>query len=549
MAASLSLTNSISFWKLNNEKHLFIIAFLFYCLNFVSQNKTKDSILLVLKGKMHDTTRCNLLNDLIELEENDSIWQIYSGLVIQIAEKNLPSNNLTPQERNNFSIHLAANLNSLGSYANQTGDIDGALVKFNKALKIYETHANKRGLASTYNNIGSAYHYQGDMNRAITYFTKSLKISEELGNKEGEAHSLHNIGVMYEGQGNLPKALEHFHKSYKIWEQTDKKTGLASDLNSIANVYLTQREYPKALSYFLKSLKLYTQKNNKNGMGTVLLNIGSVYKYKGKFANARYYYLKGLKIFEASNNTMGVGRAFNYIGATYKNKDELPISLQYYEKALKIFTDAGSKVGIATVRANIGKVNFEQKNYATARQYGIEAYRLDKEIGNLELLSQSSKLLYDVYKAENNMANALEMHEKYIFYRDSLLNMRDRNESIKAEYQFEYEKKITADSVKTVEEKKVIAAQFKQEKTQRYALYGGLTMIALFALFMVNRFRIIRNQKQLIELKEKETQKQKNLVEEKQKEILASIRYAKRIQESLLPSEKYIDRNFKELKK
>ena len=39
----------------------------------------------------------------------------------------------------------------------------------------------------------------------------------------------------------------------------------------------------------------------------------------------------------------------------------------------------------------------------------------------------------------------------------------------------------------------------KQEETQRYSLYGGLTLVLIFALFMVNRFRVTNNQKKLIE--------------------------------------------------
>jgi hypothetical protein len=132
--------------------------------------------------------------------------------------------------------------------------------------------------------------------------------------------------------------------------------------------------------------------------------------------------------------------------------------------------------------------------------------------------------------------------------RDSLLNQETRKASIKSQLKYEFDKKAAQDSVKVIEEKKVTAAQLKAEETQRYALYGGLGLVGLFAVFMVNRFRVTNNQKKIIEEQKKIVEVQKHEVEEKQKEILDSIRYAKRIQSSLLATEKYIGKNIDRLK-
>ena len=96
------------------------------------------------------------------------------------------------------------------------------------------------------------------------------------------------------------------------------------------------------------------------------------------------------------------------------------------------------------------------------------------------------------------------------------------------EFKYVYEKKIVADSIRVMEEKKVVTAQFKQEETKRYALYVMLVLTIVFGRFMFNRFRLSQKQKNII-------QEQKVLVEEKQREILDSIYYARRIQNSLLP--------------
>jgi serine phosphatase RsbU (regulator of sigma subunit) len=100
--------------------------------------------------------------------------------------------------------------------------------------------------------------------------------------------------------------------------------------------------------------------------------------------------------------------------------------------------------------------------------------------------------------------------------------------------------------VKVAEEHKVFDARMQKEKTQRWALYIGIVLIAVFSAFMYNRFRITRKQKQLIEIKEKETQEQKHIIEEKHREISDSINYAERIQRSFMASKELLDKHLGE---
>jgi serine phosphatase RsbU (regulator of sigma subunit) len=75
----------------------------------------------------------------------------------------------------------------------------------------------------------------------------------------------------------------------------------------------------------------------------------------------------------------------------------------------------------------------------------------------------------------------------------------------------------------------------KQEKIQRYYLYGGLLLLLIFGGMMYNRFKVTQRQKHIIEDQKREVDKQKELIEESHKEITDSIAYAKRIQSAILP--------------
>ena len=91
-------------------------------------------------------------------------------------------------------------------------------------------------------------------------------------------------------------------------------------------------------------------------------------------------------------------------------------------------------------------------------------------------------------------------------------------------------------------------ASLKQEKTQRYALYGGLFLVLCFLAFVFNRFRVTQKQKKIIEEQKIIVDQALLKLEEKNKEVIDSIYYARRMQRALITNEKYIEKTLRMLK-
>ncbi|MEO6304978.1 MAG: hypothetical protein ABIP51_17585, partial [Bacteroidia bacterium] len=117
-------------------------------------------------------------------------------------------------------------------------------------------------------------------------------------------------------------------------------------------------------------------------------------------------------------------------------------------------------------------------------------------------------------------------YKQFIIYRDSLNNESTRKASIRSQLNYEFEKKEAV--IKEQQEKERVVAEEKNRFQQIviFSVIAGLLLVIIFAIFISRSLRV--------------TKQQKLIIEEKQKEILDSIRYAKRIQTSLLPSEKYL---------
>ena len=506
-----------------------------------------DSLKLALKTAKHDTTRCNILMAMIEAESDEAMWPQYNQQLLKLAEKNA---NTSPSLKRIYLKYFASANNNLAVLANQYGEISKALQYFNKSLKIQEEIGDEIGASISLSNVGLIYSNQGETSKALTYYNKSLKIQEEIGYKAGMAITLNNIGIIFDDQGNIPKALEYYTRSLKINEEISDKYGTATALNNLGSIYYNQGNNENALEYHRRSLKILEEIGDKTGMANSLNNIGLIYSDEGDMPKALAHYSKSLKIQEGFGDKLGIAASLNNIGSIYYNQTDFSNALLYYNKSLKIREEIGDKKGLATSLHNIGEIYLKQKNYDKALKLSIKAILLGKEFGLTKNIKRSAKQLSTIYKVTGDYKASLENYELYITMRDSIANQVNKKASIKSQFKYEYEKKAAADSVKIAEEKKVVAVQLKQEKTQRFALYGGLALVIVFAGFMFNRFRVTQKQKNIIELKEKETQQQneiitiqKHLVEEKHKEITDSINYAERIQRSFLATEKQLNDN------
>lgn len=321
-------------------------------------------------------------------------------------------------------------------------------------------------------------------------------------------------------------------------------------MNFIGLIYLQQEDIAKAIEYYQKSLKIREEIQDKIGIAMSLNNMGSVYKQQKNSTKALEYYQKSLKIKEEINDKQGMASTLSNIGVIYDDEHDFKKAMEYYNRSLKLREDIKDKEGIASTICNIANALLLQGQTDAALQFATRGLKLSKELGFPVNIHHAAEILKKIYRAQNKYKEAYAMYELEIQMRDSVNNEETKKAAVKKQFQYLYEKQASADSVKHAELQKIKmaeieakGAQIKQEKTQRYALYGGLALIVVFAGFVVNRLNVARKQKKVIEEQKKEVNEAFEKLHEKNKEVLDSINYARRIQMSLLPTEKYISKN------
>lgn len=505
------------------------IVFISLLIPFLNQAQVNiDSLRQQIKNFKSDTSACLYLQQLIEEEGDESVWLVYNEELKRICENNLKKLKAGHSQSSFYIKHLA----------------------------------------EAFNNEAVVDQQRGDNEKALDLLNKSLNLRKQVNYKAGIAESLNNIGVIFQLRGDFPKTLEYYHRSLKIYEEINDKEGIALCLNNIGSIYKNLNNHQKAMEYFRKSLKLHGELNDKTGQSYAITNIGNIYSHQGDYKNALSFHVKGLKLSEEINDRYKITQSLNHIGSVYQNlanKPNAPDSLlekalYYHNRSFELQKANGDKKGMAVSLSSIASINFQKGDTRAATRDAEKSLALSNELGYPLLISTASSLLSKLKAKTGDYKSAYELHVLFKRMTDSLNNEAYRKSGIQKELQYQYEKKATTDSIRSAEEKRVSAAKLKesearlkQERTQRFALYGGIALVLIFAGFLYNRFKVTEKQKHIIEQKEQQTQKQneiithqKVLVEEKQKEIVDSINYAKRIQYSLLANENFLKENLHE---
>lgn len=482
---------------------LFLISFLGMEIVFGQEPTVIDSIKLVIKNAKHDTIIIKA-------------WQSWDYF--------LPINDLENSLKLNHKIDSVCNLHISPANENQ--------INFYTKAK-----------AESYNSLGLLMTNQGELDKAIHYFNICLELRKKMNDRMGVGGALSNLGNIYYRQGNTDKAISVIGQSLKIAEELGDKMEMIYPLNSIGQIYNESGEYEMAIKYYKKCLKLCKETNFEVGIAAITINLGSCYQNNKQYEKAIEYFEEGIVLSKKIDNKTYWANALNNIGTITKEKGDFDKAMEYYLNALQLREEVGDKEGLASTLANMGYLKFKKGDTYSGIQDLKKAYDLAMEINAIYTIRDASEYLKEVYQSIGNFADALFYYEAFITAKDSLESENNKNELIRHEFKYAYEKQAAEDSVKTAEEKKVRDAQIAQQDAEikaknnmQYMLFGGLALVIVFAGFMYNRFKITQKQKGIIE-------EQKHIVEEKHKEITDSINYAERIQRSFLASKELLDEN------
>jgi serine phosphatase RsbU (regulator of sigma subunit) len=376
---------------------------------------------------------------------------------------------------------------------------------------------------------------------AYMFSKQAFVCSKNSGSHTIQTKILNLMGSYFQVKGDYVKAIDYYQKSLQLGESKKINEAVLVALGNIGAIYISLNQDKKALEYQLRSLAIAKKINNINKLASIYNNLSLLYTRFHENEKALEYGNKSLEIYKTMDDANGICSAYGNIGNAYMALNNLDEALKNYIKTNELSISVGNPYEECTSSMDIGEIYFKKKNYKMALPYYLKTEKLALEIEDYPILKAVYKDLSAFYKVTNQPKKALEAHEKLMAVTETLYESNSKDELHKKEIEFEFNKRSVRDSIKNAqgnllkdEKIKANKAQIEKDRLFKIALTVGFILVFVFGIVIFNRFRIIRKQKDIIEIKNKQTEEQKTIIENKNKEITDSINYAKRIQYTLL---------------
>ena len=378
-------------------------------------------------------------------------------------------------------------------------------------------------------------------------FNKSLEAAEKMNNQLNIANCLSHIGSIFHLEGNIPEALKNNLASLDIYEKAGDEDGKSKMYNNIGNVYAEEHNEDEAMRYYKMSRDISLKRNDKYGLEGACMNMGIGYIIRHQYDSALAVLNQCLSVAIEIDDKFDVGEAYLNLGSVQQAMGKHDEALSTFLKSLNSHRQIGNKRGVCTAYESIGELYYDAKNYPVAKKYLDSALAVAKMVGAKILVTTTYKDFSALDSAVGDFKTALFDYKNYVAYSDSVINETNAKKMVQEQMQYDFDKKEAEQKAEQNKKDAVTAADEKRQQIIIGSVTVGLLVVLIFAGLLFNRFRIIRKQKEIIEIKNKETEEQKRLieeqktiVEEKNKDITDSIHYASRIQRALLTTDAYI---------
>ncbi|WP_264520792.1 tetratricopeptide repeat protein [Flavobacterium sp. N1994] len=368
-----------------------------------------------------------------------------------------------------------------------------------KALQLAKSIGFKVEEGNAYHLLGNANVLLGNYTQALDYFSKSQTIFENelpIGSEEnineiknGLARAYGSIGYVFMEQSNYDKALQFNFKSLKIFEETNNLKKLARVYNNIGVIYKSQNELFKALVYYEKCLDIQEKLKDEN-IGTTTSNIGLIYLLKKNYPKAVARFNEAKVYFDKYPNPQGLAQLYYNNSLYYSEINQFAKAIEFTDKALAIFTKTENKFGIANSYANLGEIYLKQKKYDSALEYTNKALVLSRELNTLDKVQVFEKTLSDIYEKQNNISEAYKHYKLYSVAKDSVTNAQTIKNSIRAEMNFDFDRKQMIQKEEQIKKDLVYNEQKKYNQIKVFLSILLSLLLSGIAFLMYNRVQL-----------------------------------------------------------
>lgn len=376
----------------------FLILAFSFC--FSSTGQSSDSLLNILKGEVTESTKINVLHQLLL-----DIWLNYPDQAMSYGEEALEISH-----RIGDSTNISRSLRLMAGVHYYKGDYNQSLDFNLQALDIALIIADSSLINNGYNNIGLLYYDLGSYQTSLEYLLKSLAMKKKIKQVYGYATTLNNIGLVFDKVENFDDARSNFYEALEMAIQTKNEAQEIYSQNNIGITFLKEKKFDQAMEYFKRALLLAQKTKNINWGAVSMRGIGEIVLYKGNYDSAEYYFEEALAACKTIEDKKGLSEVYFLFAKLYFDREDFDQSIDYLDLSQQmanqmrlrqqLITNLSFYTQIHEKRNDSEKVIYYQKQYIHLRDSLFQ----DVVVRNLSLVPLKLKEAEDQIRFADQQA-------------------------------------------------------------------------------------------------------------------------------------------------
>jgi len=449
------------------------------------------------------------------------------------------STSLMGSTKSDSLISLVKQTHELNQKANLLYELSVSLFAENPDTSLiiaYEALDLSKGMqnalsAKIHKLIGDISVNADSVQRAVSEYKYAKDIFEKLdGEKKSLLETYVSLGNIYIQRDNLPEALDIYNKAVMLSRQGVDTVLLPRLYNNlgIINLYINNTE--KALELYSKALDLFKKRKDTINIAGTTTNIGSIYVELGNYEIARSYYNDGLEIFKSINLMEGEAHALLKLGMLESKITNYARALEHFDESINIqkslgITYSGIKsIFLAETLIYKGIAQFKLGHPEKAYINLKHGYNIASESGDIGLLAQASEYISKCFKLKSDYKQALEYHEVYKKFSDSINNQSSIRKLTQLEMKLQYEGKLHDNQMENQAQLRI------EQKNTLYSILAASVFLLGMALFIV-LLKLEKNKKNKARLAQQNLEEK---LEHTNKELTTYVMYLLRKNEFII---------------
>lgn len=310
-----------------------------------------------------------------------------------------------------------AALNRIARIFRQRGEHDRALSYLEKALVLFRSVSDERGVASTFDDMAQVHRLLGHLDSALGAAKAALEIRTRTRDERGQGVSLNTIGYIELDRGHFDAAEARFTRALHIRETGGDHEGAVQTRIGLGRLAFQRGEIAEAIQVFSEALSAAREMDNQRLQTYLLDSLGEAYAANDQPDEAEAALHEAKALAEGMRDQRVLADIERNLGvvAFKRGDDSADATLAH---ALALAQTYGTREAIALVHLAIGRrrartlFDTAGGSEGDAEASFREAIRAFRDAGNRhqEARAQAELALHLVEKGDRERAKELLRH-------------------------------------------------------------------------------------------------------------------------------------------